>query len=219
MSNWSLYFYALLYTVILSIVYWYILGTEDDKNYDNFIFVLCNVVFASTVINFVEPDRLILFKNSIVHVLLASFVYVCSGLGIRFLGENTPNNLSLKTGNGGSTGTIVLLILTIVLYTAVVAYHLYLYCKKEEFGRELFYYLTYLVVCVVLILIASLAYSENIEIHLHHYIVALIFAYGLVADRVIIIYFFYVALGIFVEGINTWGPDPVFSKPELKEVL
>lgn len=219
MSNWSLYFYALLYTIILSIIYWFILGTDDDKNYDNLIFVLYNVVFATTVINFVERDRLLLFKNSIVHVIVASFVYVFSGLGIRLIGENTPNNLSLKTGNGESTGAIVLLVLTIVLYTAVVAYHLYLYCNKEEFGRELFYYLTYLVVCVVLILIALLAYSENIEIHLHHYIVALIFAYGLVADRVIIVYFFYVALGIFVEGINSWGPDPVFSKPELKEVL
>ena len=219
MSNWSLYFYALLYTVILSIVYWYILGTDDDKNYDNLIFILYNVVFATTVINFVEPERLLLFKNSVLHVIFASLVYVFSGLGFRFIGKNTPNNLSLETGNGESTGAIVLLVLTIVLYTGVVAYHLYLYCKKEEFGRELFYYLAYLLVCVVLILIASLAYTENIEIHLHHYIVALIFAYGLVADRVIIIYFFYVALGIFVEGINTWGPDPVFSKPELKEVL
>ena len=219
MSNWSLYFYALLYTVILSIVYWYILGTDNDKNYDNLIFILYNVIFATTVINFVEPNRLLLFKNSILHVISASLVYVFAGLGFRLLGKNTANNLSLKTGNGESTGAIVLLVSTIVLYTGVVAYHLYVYCKKEEFGRELFYYLTYLVVCVVLILIASLAFSENIEIHLHHYVVALIFAYGLVADRVIIIYFFYVALGIFVEGINAWGPDAVFSKPKLKEVL
>ena len=218
MSNWSLYFYALIYTIILSIVYWFILsGPDDNKNYDNLVFILYNVVFVTTVINFVEPKRLLLFEN-ILHVIFASSVYIFSGLGFRFLGKNTPNNLSLETGNGG-TGATVLLISTIVVYTAVVAYHFYVYCKNGEFGRQLFYYLTYLVVCVILILIVSLAFSENMDIHLHHYIIALIFAYGLVADRVIIIYCFYVALGIFVEGVNTWGPDSVFSKPKLREVL
>lgn len=218
MSNWSLYFYALIYTIILSIVYWFILsGTDGNKNYDNLIFILYNVIFATTVINLVEPKRLLLFEN-ILHVIFASLVYIFSGLGFRFIGKNTPNNLSLKTGNE-STGAIVLIISIIVLYTAVVAYHFYVYCKKGEFGRQLFYYLTYSIVCVILILIVSVAFSENIDIHLHHYIIALIFAYGLVADRVILIYCFYVALGIFVEGVNTWGPDPVFSKPEVREVL
>ena len=70
MLNWSLYFYALIYTIILSIVYWLILsGPDDNKNYDNLIFILYNVVFATTVINFVEPKRLLLFEN-ILHVHL-----------------------------------------------------------------------------------------------------------------------------------------------------
>ena len=217
MSSWSLYFYALIYTVILSIVYWYIL-LENDNNYDNLIFILYNVILATSVINFVEPQRLLLFKNFF-HVFFVSLVYVLAGLFFRFLGTITPNNLSLETGNGESIGTLVILVSTIVVYIAVVAYHLYVYCKKQEFGQELFYYLSYLIVCVILILIASLAFLEKINIHLHHYIIALIFAYGLVDDNVIIIYCFYVALSIFVEGVNTWGIDPVFSKPELREVL
>ena len=217
MSSWSLYFYALIYTVILSIVYWYIL-LENDNNYDNLIFILYNVILATSVINFVEPQRLLLFKNFF-HVFFVSLVYVLAGLCFRFLGTITPNNLSLETGNGESIGTLVILVSTIVVYIAVVAYHLYVYCKKQEFGQELFYYLSYLIVCVILILIASLAFLEKINIHLHHYIIALIFAYGLVDDNVIIIYCFYVALSIFVEGVNTWGIDPVFSKPELREVL
>jgi len=217
MSSWSLYFYALIYTVILSIVYWYIL-LENDNNYDNLIFILYNVILATSVINFVEPQRLLLFKNFF-HVFFVSLVYVLAGLFFRFLGTITPNNLSLETGNGESIGTLVILVSTIVVYIAVVAYHLYVYCKKQEFGQELFYYLSYLIVCVILILIASLAFLEKINIHLHHYIIALIFAYGLVDDNVIIIYCFYVALSIFVEGVNTWGADPVFSKPELREVL
>ena len=208
MPKWVFFFCCVIYTVVLSIVSWFII-TDEEYNYDNLIFILYNVVCIFIVMNFVEPRRLLLFEN-IYHIILASIVYVGSAIGFRVLGKNTPNNLSLNTDGDVGTGKIVLLTISIILFLSIVLFHFYRYCKRE-YSRQISYYLLYLMICLILIILISVAYAEEKKVHIHHYIVALVIAYGLVADNIFITYCHIIALGIFVEGIVTWGPAPIFS--------
>ena len=209
MQKWVLFFCSVTYTAVLSIVSWLII-TDEEYNYDNLIFILYNVFCIFIVMNFVEPRRLLLFQN-IYHIILASIVYVGSAIGFRVLGKNTPSNLSLATDSGFGAGKIVLLTISIILFLSIVLFHFYRYCKPKVSYRQISYYLLYLMICLILIILIFVASSEEKNIHIHHYIVALVIAYGLVADNIFITYCHIIALGIFVEGIVTWGPVSIFS--------